>query len=759
MRWRDWVSGRLAALAIAVAVLVLGGSPRWVQAIVAFLMVAALSPEMMSRRVFARLSPLVLALGIAIMLCLIQIVSLPHSIVEALSAKESGLRDDGVELMHVTARATLSFDVPGTLRALAYFLTLLGVAVLALRASVTERGRYNVLAVVAGVCGLGALVIGVNYIFGIHELYGVFTPTNGPHVIGPMFNPNHLGCLMALGACCSIGLVAYRKQRTWLRALWLVLVGMCSLSTLATLSRGGNLALAVGAFVTVGILIAQRWLAKDGEGSRERSSVMTSSLPIAIVAACMVVVVLYAGAGGISQQFSQTSFNEIEAPRSKFAAWKSAAAVIDESPWVGIGRGAFEPVFTRVHPASGYSTFSHVENEYLQAVVDWGVPGALILACAAIWLVVVGMRRWRDGPLAAAAMGAVVVVALQSNVDYGVELLGIAMPITAVIATLTYVPLVEATAKRTQLIRRASRVVHVLALLTVGFLLCSDSTTSLDEDHIALSDQRNLTLDRLRKPAERHPLDYFNYAIAAQLMIRERDPLAISMLNHAMTLHPSHAGLHLIAAHLLYDTHHAEQATVEYEIALPPSKNHRKLIEEIAQKFPASQAALALPTTATLLDEIARELADMKREDIAIAWLDHVLDLAPNLPHACDLLFAIAARAQDHILEIVSGRRCAKYEASRENKLALAHAFDRKHEFAQVTRLTDDVESWTGQNEQKIEGWLLLCDAETGLQKWNDARHCLRRLDAAGLLPSERASEIANRLERIRQAEAAAFQP
>lgn len=745
MRWRDWLSGRLAALAIAVGVLLLGGSVRWVQAIVALIMVAALVPMVTSRRVLGRVSPLVALLGLAAGLCLLQLVPLPHGLVEAFSPTNSGLRDDGLELMHTSVRSTITFDVPGTLRALAYFLVLLGVAGLALRVATTENGRYRILALVATVCGVGALVIGVNYIFGLQSLYGFLTPTNGPHIIGPLFNLNHLACLMSLGACCAGGLVMYRKQRSWLRAVWLLVVGMCGLSTLATLSRGGALGLGVGAFVTVAVLVAQRWLTRDAEVPRRRSSVLTSSLPIVVVAACMVVVVLYAGSGGVVQQFSQTSFTEIEAPRSKFAAWRSAALVIDESPWVGVGRGAFEPVFTRVHPASGYSTFSHVENEYLQAVVDFGVPGALLLGLGGIWLVVVVVRRWRDGPLAAGALGALVVVALQSNVDYGVEIFGIAMPITAVIATLAYVPLREATNPRELFLRRGLRVAHVFALLLMGLLLCTATTTSLDEDHVALNDQNKLTLDQLRDPIERHPLDYFNYALAAQVMIRDHNRDAIRVLNHAMTLHPSHSGLHLMAAHLLIDTRHPEQATIEYSLALPASKHQRELVGEIVRRFPTAQAADALPTVLVLVDDIAQYLLDLKRDDVALLWLDHVLDLHPQYYRACGLLYGIAVRLPDTAESVIGGRRCKAYEPSHEVQLTIARSLLARKRYAQAAHLVEHVESWA--TDEKTDAWLVLCDAEAGQGQFDEARKCLRRLEAT--LPKERISEVTTRIEQL----------
>ena len=748
MRWRDWLSTRFGAAAVAISILLVGSAFRWVQAIVAFLVVASLVPIVWSRRVFARTSPLILLLLIAIGMCVIQIVPLPASIVDALAPTEAGLRTDGRELMHLSTRSTISFDVPATLRALSYFLTLLGIAVVAMRIAASEAGRYRVMATVAGLCGFAAVLTGAHSVFGLDSLYGIFTPTNGPPVIGPLFNPNHLGCLMAIGATSALGLAMYQKQRTWLRVAWIAVVAACGLGTLATLSRGATLALGAGAFVTVGALVAQRWLATSGDLPRRRSGFLTGSLPIAIVAACTVIVVLYAGSSGISQQLSSSSFSEIQAPRSKFAAWRSASTLIEESPWVGIGRGAFEPVFTRVHPASGYSTFSHVENEYLQAVIDFGIPGAAALAVAAIWLVVAACKRWRDGPLAAGAIGALIVVLLQSNVDYGVELLGIAAPITALTATLAYAPLREG-ATRELRTRRGLRIVHVVGLLTAACLLGASVTTSIDEDHIALTDQRALTMGDLRAPLERHPLDYFNYAVAAQVMIRARDPDAIRVLNHAMLLHPTHSGLHVVAAHLLYEGHHPDQATVEYALALTMSKNRRGLIEEIVHRFTPAQAALALPTAPARVDEIAPELADLGHSDVEIAWLDHVLDLHPQLMHACDLLYELAARTSTAVLAIVNDRRCSHYEPSRDARVALARTLVGIRHFIEAARLLGDVEGWQSGSEQKVQAWLILCDAELGLSHWDEARRCLHRLDGAGIIPVDGAQEITNRLETL----------
>jgi O-antigen ligase len=700
-----------------------------------------------SRRVFARRSPMIAMIAIALILTCLQLLPLPAAITHFLNPTGAGLRDDGAALVGVSPGSTLSMDVPGTLAAVAYFLVLLGIANIAMRLSTSEAWRYRVIATVAGLCTLAAVVAGIDELVGTTSLYGLYSPLQpGPRTIAPLLNNNHFGCLMAVGTVLSLGLVAYRRQAPWVRALWLASMAACGLALLDTLSRGAAIALALGAFVTIAVLVAQRFVAHETP-RRRRASFLTSQLPIGVVAACTVVVVLYAGANGVTQQLSDTSFDELHAPRSKFAAWRSAVELVDESPWVGVGRGAMEPAFTRVHPASAYASYSHLENEYLQAIVDWGVPGALLLGIAAIWFTVAAFRRWRDGPLAAAALGAVTVVAFQSNVDFGVEVLGVAVPITAVAATLVYVPLREPSHRELWL-WRALRGVHVVALIIVALLLVSSRTTSVEEDHLAFAGRADLQPDDLRGPLERHPLDYYNYQLEAQLLIRAHDPNAIRMLNHALILNPAAPSLHLMAARLLLDTGHPDQAAVEYATAFPPVRDKRRLLAEITSRFPKALAAAAIPIDVKTLRQVNSILDELGRSDVAVMWLGRVLDQQPHALLACDLLYGEGIHGDVTIVELAR-RKCGGYLPSRELRIALAHALLKAHGNEEVVLILADIDSWRGPSNERFDAWLVLCDAQAELEHWDDAGRCLRRLDASGLVSPDNTAEVATRLEKV----------
>jgi O-antigen ligase/uncharacterized protein (DUF1778 family) len=760
MRRREWISAGFGLVAAATAVLAIGGALRETQAAVALLVAGGLVPIVWSRRTLERRSPLVALLAVPVVLTALQLVPLPAGWLEALGATGAGLREDGAALVGTEPWRAITLDAPGSLRALCGFIILLGVASLSLRLSLTERGRYRVLAGIAALCGATALVTAVHEVTGATALYGVYEPVQAsPAVLGPLLNGNHLGGLLAAGAVLGLALAMHRSQRGWLRAAWAVVTAGCVAVALATLSRGAALALAAGGLVTIAALAGQR-MRSDARRRSRRDQLLTSSLPIGIVAVCGLVIVVYTSAGGVGKQLGDTSLSELQEENSKFGVWRSSMRLVEESPWLGIGRGAFEPAFTRVHPPSALQTASHVENEYIQALVDWGIVGAVACALAVCWFAAVVLRRWHDGALAAGALGALAVFAVQSVVDFGVQLLGVAVPAVAIAGTMAFAPVREP-GPRGVLRARLLRIAHIAALAAAAALLLSDATTSVQEDHEALAARRWLHRDpvplaELAGPLERHPLDYFLYGLAAEAMIQGGDPRAIRTLNHALVLHPTHAGLHRMAARLLYRSGHDAQATLEYAAAMRGVRSPQPVLQEALRAFkdPAT-AARAIPMDTEQIDVIVRALVQLERIDVATIWLAEILKLRPRDAHACELLYSLSLRGGNLAAAEMAGRHCVEIAPSRQTRLALARVLFQKGAYAETIRQLHDVSRWTGRVDEIGAAWLLVCDAHRAQKSWDDAVRCLRRLDASGYLERRRA-EVTSRIERIEADRAAA---
>ncbi|MBA3819274.1 MAG: O-antigen ligase family protein [Deltaproteobacteria bacterium] len=746
MTGRDRLSIASVALAVGASILLVGGATRWAQAIIAIVAAGSLLVSLGSRRGLEPRSPLLIMIGFAAAWTTVQLLPMPGMIVEALSPTLQGLRAEGTELAGVPARSTLSMDPAATLRALTFLLTLTGVAVVASRVAVSDRGRYYLIAAVAGFCGVAAVLVGLHELFGAERLYGLYELRQAsPTVMGPLLNANHLGCLMALGSVLCAGLVFYTKQTTMARAIWVAVGAACLAVTFATLSRGAVLALIAGTFVVLGALVAQRIQAAQDTTRKRHEKLIGRTLPVGVVAVCGLVVAVYIGAGSVMQQLEDTSLQEIKEPRSKFAAWRSSARLIEESPWVGVGRGAFESAFTRVHPASAFVTFSHPENEPLQAIVEWGVPVALILGGLAAWLVLRSLRRWENGALAAGALGAVMVVAFQSNFDFGMELLGLAVPVTVVLATLSYVPLREFSPKRVRSVQ-ALRIAHAAAILAGAVVLVLPITRSIDEDHRQL--RSNPSATQIARSIEQHPLDYYGYAVLAERLLKQREPGAVRALNHALQLHPTHPGLHRIAARLLLRAKppRLDQAESEYHAAIQGTAQPRELIAEVVTMLPRDSAARAIPLEMSI-DVAVRALRAEQRLDVAIAWLERRLARKPDL-HTSEVLYELAMDAQLLPAAETAARRRCELAPSIQCRLSLARVLTKAAKPAEVIATLQNVAEWRGYRKDQLEAWLMLCDAHAARAANIEARQCLRSIEGSGLVrPGD--SQITKRLEAL----------
>jgi len=711
-------------LAAATSVFAVGGALRSAQCVVAVIAAASLACTVLSRRRFQRWPLLLILFVTAVAWSLIQWVPLPAGLVAALSPSLDALRTDGAKLAGIAADTTFTVDTPATLRAVTYFVTLSALAVVSLRLSIGERGRYWLVSTVAAIAGAAAIVSGVHELFGATSLYGIYEPRQLPPILGPLINPNHLGCLMALGAIASVGLAFYGRQRLWARVGWIINGGSCVIVTLATYSRGAVLGLAVGTAAALAVLVAQKVYASELNASRRRRErFFRTTLPIGVTVACALFLAVFLSGGSVVGQLQATSLDELHAPRTKYAAWVSSMELVRESPWVGTGRGAFESAFTRVHPASAYATFTHPENALVQAVVEWGIPVTVVLAVIAGWMTLVALRRWKDGPLAAGAIGALLAVGFQSNFDFGIELLGVAIPSVLLLATLTYVPLVEIAPGQRR--RTLARIGHVAVVLAGAAALLSPMTRTLDEDHELL--RNTPSPSDIAASVAAHPLDYLGYAVLADERFHAAAPEGVRILNHALRLHPSHSDLHWIAARLLVRGERFSQAESEYSTAIRYASNPRPIISELVRVLPADRAARAIPFEMPL-DRTLRELPT----EVAGRWLRLVFAHTHDF-RAAQALYSYGVRAKSWEIAVEGARYRCKLMPSTRCTFELATVLDRAGRHAEVVQLLNGVAEWQGRREDQLQAWRMLCQSYASLGNSAEAASCSRRLDASGL--------------------------
>jgi hypothetical protein len=376
-------------------------------------------------------------------------------------------------------------------------------------------------------------------------------------------------------------------------------------------------------------------------------------------------------------------------------------------------------------------------------VVEWGVPAAIALGLSLAWCIVIAGKRWRDGALSAAALGACAAVLFQSSVDFGIQLLGVAVPVILIATTLLGVRLRESRPLGLAIARGGI----VLALACAALALVLPVTRTIQEDHDALTAASDTTLDDAIEVMERHPLDYLAFGEAAARMVRTGDARAPRFLNHALRLHPTHPGLHRLAARMLIASGRRSQGAVEYSLALRGTPSPKKLIVEIVTMLPEVElAAAAIPIDAPNRSQILRSLYELERGDIAVRWLLRVV-LGPQHDLAViDELYRLAMTRRD--LEIAEQAARRRLVESRTNlsRIMLAKVMFRREKFDQVLKDLADVPRWRGRNDERAEAWLLLCDTHIEKRSWDEAVECLHKLDASGLILGPRRNDVVKRL-------------
>ncbi|MGE0550277.1 MAG: O-antigen ligase family protein [Kofleriaceae bacterium] len=704
---------------MASSVLVAGGVSRWAVIVTLAAAIVGVISLISSRRKLQGISPLILLIGVAVAVTALQLIPLPGSVLATLNPTGYELVVDSEQLLGSGMRSSwrpLSLDPSNTWVELTKLVSYLLVGWIALRTAATERGRYWILAGVAGVAGLVASIGIVHEVLGATRLYGLYQPDHAtPNVMSPLLNSNHLGMLMALGALTASGLALNERRAAPVRALWILIALTCVVVVIATRSRSSVLGLGAGATVTAIVVVLQQL--RRSRDSR-RADAWRVVLPGAVIVLCSLVLVVYLGGGEVRNELESTSTSELSDPRSKYVAWHSSSSLLSEAPVLGIGRGAFETAFTRVHPMSGRVTFSHIENEYLQAVIDWGAVGALALLGALGFAAVVTFRRWRAGPLFAGALGAVTVVGVQSVVDFGLEVPGVAIPSLLVASTLMYVPLKEASASVSRTLWRSAIVVMAI-LVAIGCAM----TRSLAEDHQDLSGPAN-SLVSARASLARHPLDY----LAAAHVSRWSEPASerVRFLNHALRLHPTHPGLHRAAAIWLVASGRMNQAALEYRLAIFNSDRLDGLINEILRVFPsAHDAAAALPIDQLRWGQIATVLSDAKRHDVALAYLTKLVDAGDNRLDVWRRMLELAEKTGDleHAERAAAGitRRVPGIAAVID--LARIQTARKNYEAALATLSPTTQQGMASPEHTKAK--IMICEIHIARADWPRARECL----------------------------------
>lgn len=242
---------------------------------------------------------------------------------------------------------------------------------------------------------------------------------------GVFANRNHQALFLAIGIvlapCWALassevsGRERFRIHRAvsaFGLALWFILMIM------ATGSRAGLVIGSVAVFAALGIVLRN---ARRLAPSLPR---WTVPVMVALALGCVGLVVWLSLSADRAVSLNRMSTMDV-GQDMRVRALPVVWSMVGEYFPVGTGAGAFDPIF-RIHepfPLLKPTYFNHAHNDYLEVVLDTGLPGLLILLAALVWWGRNSIRVWGSDAGSAGRTGrlgstVILLVLIASVVDY-----------------------------------------------------------------------------------------------------------------------------------------------------------------------------------------------------------------------------------------------------------------------------------------------------------------------------------------------------
>jgi len=197
---------------------------------------------------------------------------------------------------------------------------------------------------------------------------------------GTYINPNHLGGFLEM----ILPLALAYSITGRVSALARILIGYAALVIMGgiavTVSRGAWIATGLSLLFFFGVLLFHR----------------THRIPAML---CMALLI----GGGFylapKSYFMRARSRLVQDGRvdddTRFALWQPAIQLWRENKWWGVGPGHFDYRFRQVRPEGVQLQPYRVHNDFLNALVDWGVAGGALIAAALVLIAWGGIRTWR----------------------------------------------------------------------------------------------------------------------------------------------------------------------------------------------------------------------------------------------------------------------------------------------------------------------------------------------------------------------------
>jgi O-antigen ligase len=335
-----------------------------------------------------------------------------------------------------------------TFEGLWMWLAVVGLFHVALRIARSPRGAAGLgLYLLALGAASGALGI-AGWLSDLHDAFG--KSSEALRATGSFGNPNHFAAFQSMLLLVSLGWLGYFRERTRVegtvvderdggregrrarpprprerwndRALLLIAglgVVLLSLGLLLSLSRSGISFALAGALAYV--LLTRAHGGAANAGGRSTTVLWLVALAVAAFA-------VWLGTEPVVERFAKLG-EQWEREGTRVQVWRDSVPAVASFWLTGSGLGSFRYVGARYRTFGGRIFYSWAHNDYLQLLIELGVPGFLLFLWMALAVFRSGRRArrsFRSSPalesLHAGYAGAIVAIGLHSFTDFGLHI-------------------------------------------------------------------------------------------------------------------------------------------------------------------------------------------------------------------------------------------------------------------------------------------------------------------------------------------------
>ncbi|WP_037501110.1 O-antigen ligase family protein [Sphingomonas jaspsi] len=350
---------------------------------------------------------LLISLGLVVLL---QLVPLPAALWQALPGR-SLVRSGDLLLGIGNVWRPLSLSPFDTLSTLPAFIPPVAMltAILVLHSRSGER-----MATVLAVAAMTAMVLGALQLGSHDGRFYLYAITNVGVLTGFFANGNHMAALLLCVIPFAAALVERggtdESARQRKITIIVVAVGLCAVAVAGLALNHSLFGYAMVLPVCVASLLIA-WRHRIGRPGR-----------LAIAGSCIVAAILLVSVLGLRASPEPTGGLEASVTTRAEMAAKSSRLLVDHFP-AGTGIGTFQRVYPTVEdPAEVNQVYvNHAHDDFLEWVVEGGLPGLALLAAALLWWgqkALTMLRDRRADGFAQAGLIAAVVLMIHSVIDF-----------------------------------------------------------------------------------------------------------------------------------------------------------------------------------------------------------------------------------------------------------------------------------------------------------------------------------------------------